>query len=71
MKVNLNQDHEAQPLVNLFEEMTQTRRKESNYYTYNSLTDHSESGWTTQPTWCRYLYNLRYNFCPPDEDTDF
>lgn len=35
-----------------------------------SLTDHSMSGWTTIPTWLRYLYNLRYHFCPPNKDID-
>lgn len=71
MKVNLNQDIEAQLLVNPFEELTKTRKNESNYYIPESLTDHSESGLTTQPTLLRYLFNLRYYFCLPDENTDF
>ena len=33
-----------------------------------SLTDHSLSGWTTLPTWLRYLYTLRYTWCPPNKD---
>ncbi|KAK8845055.1 hypothetical protein M9Y10_021231 [Tritrichomonas musculus] len=35
-----------------------------------SLTDHSLSGWTTLPTWLRYLYTLRYTWCPPNKDQD-
>ena len=36
-----------------------------------SITGHSESRWTTQTTWMRYLHNLRFNWCRVEPNTDF
>lgn len=35
-----------------------------------SQTDHRESGWITQNAWNNYLFNLRYNLCSPNENTN-
>lgn len=62
---------EAETLENTFFESTLSRRNSQEKFTPKSITDHSESGWTTQETWNNYLFNLRYNWCPPINGIDY
>lgn len=66
---NIMQPGEKEPLINSIEHSS--RRSSQELFYSESLTDHSESGWTTQPTWNHYLYNLRFNWCTPFEGIDF
>lgn len=58
-------------LPNPFYGRTSSRANSMPKITPFTLTDHSSSGWTTVPTWLRYLFHLRYNISPPNKHEDF
>ena len=68
---NIIHPGEIEKLKNIFYDSSSSRNSSEKEFIPQSQTDHSESGWTTQATWNNYLFNLRYNFCPPKENTDF
>ena len=67
----LNSQDNVEVLENPFYNMSASRFSEKQYLQPVSVTDHSDSGWTNQTTWLNYLYKLRFDWCKPQEDSDF